>query len=53
MVLNNSRKLQGNVEVDAVFVKRKETGKSGRGTEGKSLVAVAVELNRRKTGRMR
>jgi len=28
-------------------------GKSGRGAEGKSIIAVAVEINSRKTGRMR
>jgi len=31
----------------------KVSGKRGRGAEGKSIIAVAVEINGRKTGRMR
>ena len=53
MVLSGKSKLQGTVEVDEVFVGEKKSGKRGRGAEGKSLVAVAVELNGRKTGRVR
>jgi len=53
MVLSGRSKLQGTVEVDEVFVGGKKSGKRGRGAEGKSLVAVAVELNGRKTGRVR
>jgi len=53
MVLSGRSKLQGAVEVDEVFVGGKKPGKRGRGAEGKSLVAVAVEIAGRKTGRMR
>lgn len=53
MVLSSRSKLQGIVEVDEVFVGGKKSGKRGRGAEGKSLIAVAVEINGRKTGRMR
>lgn len=53
MVISGRNKLQGTVEVDEVFVGGKISGKRGRGAEGKSLIAVAVELNGRKTGRVR
>jgi transposase-like protein len=53
MVLSGRTKLQGKVEVDEVFIGGKISGKRGRGAEGKSLVAVAVEIDGRKTGRMR
>ena len=53
MVLSGRTKLQGIVEVDEVFIGGKASGKRGRGAEGKSLVAVAVEVKGRKTGRAR
>lgn len=53
MVLSGRSKLQGTIEVDEVFVGGKKSGKRGRGAEGKSLVAVAVEIKGRKTGRIR
>jgi transposase-like protein len=53
MVLNGRNKLEGTVEVDEVHVGGKTSGKRGRGAEGKSLVAVAVEVKGRKTGRVR
>lgn len=53
MVLNGRSKLRGTVEVDEVLVGGKTTGKRGRGAEGKSLIAVAVEVKDRKTGRVR
>jgi transposase-like protein len=53
MVLNGRTKLKGKVEVDEVFLGGKKTGKRGRGAEGKSLIAVAVEVKGRKTGRVR
>ena len=53
MVLDGRSKLRGVVEVDEVFLGGKTSGKRGRGAEGKSLIAVAVEINGRKTGRMR
>ena len=53
MVLSGRSKLQGVVEVDEVLVGGKASGKRGRGAEGKSLIAVAVEVKGRKTGRVR
>lgn len=53
MVLSGRTKLQGVVEVDEVLVGGKVSGKRGRGAEGKSLIAVAVEVKGRKTGRVR
>jgi len=53
MVLSGRTKLQGVVEVDEVLVGGKTSGKRGRGAEGKSLIAVAVEVKGRKTGRVR
>jgi transposase-like protein len=53
MVLSGRSKLEGVVEVDEVFVGGKTPGKRGRGAEGKSIVAVAIEIKGRKTGRVR
>lgn len=53
MILSGRTKLQGIVEVDEVLVGGKVSGKRGRGAEGKSLIAVAVEVKGRKTGRAR
>ncbi len=53
MVLSGRSKLQGTIEVDEVFIGGKASGKRGRGAEGKSLIAVAVEVIGRKTGRVR
>lgn len=53
MVLSGRSKLQGTIEVDEVLVGGKISGKRGRGAEGKSLIAVAVEVKDRKTGRVR
>lgn len=53
MVLSGRSNLQGTVEVDEVLVGGKTPGKRGRGAEGKSLVAIAVEVKGRKTGRVR
>ena len=53
MVLTGRSKLNGTVEVDEVFLGGKQSGKRGRGTEGKSLIAVAVEVKGRKTERVR
>ena len=53
MVLSGRSKLEGIVEVDEVFVGGKTPGKRGRGAEGKSIVAVAIEVKGRKTGRVR
>lgn len=53
MVLSGRTKLQGTIEVDEILIGGKSSGKRGRGAEGKSLVAVAVEVKGRKTGRVR
>jgi len=53
MVLTGRTKLNGEVEVDEVFLGGKKPGKRGRGAEGKSIIAVAVEVKGRKTGRVR
>lgn len=53
MVLSGRSKLQGTIEVDEVFIGGKKSGKRGRGAKGKSLVAVAVEIKGKKTGRVR
>ena len=53
MVLSGRTKLQGVVEVDEVLIGGKTSGKRGRGAEGKSLIAVAVEVKGRKTGKVR
>ena len=53
MVLNGRSKLNGIIEVDEVLIGGKKSGKRGRGAEGKSLIAVAVEVKGRKTGRVR
>jgi transposase-like protein len=53
MVLSGRSKLQGIVEVDEVFLGGKKSGKRGRGAGGKSIIAVAVEVKGRKTGRVR
>jgi len=53
MILSGRTKLHGIVEVDEVLVGGKISGKRGRGAEGKSLIAVAVEVKGRKTGRAR
>lgn len=53
MILSSRTKLKGIVEVDEVLVGGKSSGKRGRGAEGKVLVAVAVEVLGRRTGRTR
>ena len=53
MILNDRNKLQGTFEIDEVFLGGKVSGKRGRGAEGKGIIAVAEEINVRKTGRLR
>jgi transposase-like protein len=54
MVRPNRDKLKGTVEVDETFIGGKQSGgKRGRGTENKILVAVAVEKDGKKIGRVR
>ena len=42
-IRNNREKLSGRVEVDEFFIGGRRSGKRGRGAEGKTIVAVAVE----------
>lgn len=53
MVMPNRKKLSGTVEIDECYIGGEYVGKSGRGSENKTLVAVAVELNGKKLGRLR
>lgn len=53
MVRSDRELLSGTVEVDETFVGGARSGKRGRGAEGKTLVAVAVELKNGVNGRIR
>jgi len=54
MVRPGRDKLKGKIEVDECFIGGKQSGsKRGRGTENKSLIAVAVEIEKNKVGRVR
>jgi len=53
MVVPDRGKLSGTVEVDETYVGGKKKGKRGRGAEGKAIVAIAVEVKGRATGRVR
>jgi transposase-like protein/ribosomal protein L37AE/L43A len=54
MVRPGRDKLKGTVEVDEAFIGGKQSGgKRGRGTGNKTLVAVAVEMDGKKIGRVR
>ena len=55
MVYPNRSKLSGIIEIDEAYIGGKESGgKTGRGTENKMLIAVAVELkDKEKLGRAR
>lgn len=53
MVFPGRDRLSGKVEVGETFVGGKQTGKRGRGAEGKTLVAIAVEIPENGTGRVR
>lgn len=52
-VLPDRAKLSGRVEVDETLLGGKHAGKRGRGAAGKILIAVAVEVFERGTGRIR
>lgn len=52
-VLSSRAKLIGKVEVDETLLGGKHKGKRGRGAEGKILVAIAVEVIGKGTGRVR
>jgi transposase-like protein len=55
MVFPNRNKLQGSVEVDETYIGSEEhDGKRGRGTENKTIVVIAVEVDEKgKVGRVR
>jgi transposase-like protein len=53
MVFPGRDKLNGTVEVDETLVGGKKAGKRGRGAEGKWLVAIAIEISDKSTGRVR
>lgn len=53
MIVPGRDKLKGVVEVDETFVGGVKSGKRGRGAEGKLLVAIAVEIMEKGTGRVR
>ncbi|MCL2808459.1 MAG: IS1595 family transposase [Treponema sp.] len=54
MVRPGREKLKGIVEIDETFIGGKQSGgKRGRGTDNKTLVAVAVEMDGSKIGRVR
>lgn len=53
MVVPGRDRLSGYIGVDKTLVGGKKTGKWGRGTEGKSLVVIAIELMKKGTGRVR
>lgn len=52
-VLTDRTKLSGNIEVDEFYLGGERSGQRGRGAEHKSKVAVAVERQGRKLGRLR
>jgi len=53
MVVPGRELLSGNIEVDEIFIGGVHKGKRGRGSLGKTLVAVAVELTGKRVGRIR
>ena len=53
MVCPGREKLFGTIEVDETYVGGKKSGKRGRGAEGKSIVLIAAERDRRGIGRIR
>lgn len=54
MVRPDREKLRGRVEIDEAYIGGvSKTGKRGRGSDGKTLIAVAVEVNDKKIGRIR
>ncbi len=51
--ISDRKKLSGKVEVDETFIGGKKEGKRGRGSENKTLVVIAVEVQNKGTGRIR
>lgn len=52
-IRKDREKLSGNVEVDEFFIGGQKPGKRGRGANGKTAVAAAVERKGQKIGRIR
>jgi transposase-like protein len=52
-ICKDREKLSGNVEVDEFFIGGQKPGKRGRGANGKTAVAAAVEKKGQKIGRIR
>lgn len=52
-IRKDREKLSGNVEVDEFFIGGQKPGKRGRGSNGKTAVAAAVEKKSQKIGRIR
>jgi transposase-like protein len=53
MVVPGREKLSGVVEIDETYVGGEKKGKRGRGAEGKAIVAIAIEVKEKGTGRVR
>lgn len=53
MIRESRERLAGRVEVDETYIGGQKEGARGRGAEGKTLVLVAVEGDRKKLGRVR
>jgi transposase-like protein len=53
MVRPGRDRLTGIVEVDETYIGGKKPGKRGRGAEGKALVFIAAQLDRKRIGRIR
>ncbi len=53
MVRPGRERLSGTVQVDETFIGGAQPGKRGRGSAGKVLVMIAVEVNDSKIGRIR
>ena len=53
MITPGRDNLSGTVEVDETYIGGETSGKRGRGSEGKSLVVIAVEIKDSKIGRIR
>lgn len=53
MIVPGRDRLTGRVEVDETFIGATQEGKRGRGSSGKCIVLIAVEIKGKATGRLR